>query len=151
MQDCSNSNVLTLELLQSSPTWAIDMNLVGDDNRENEKGLQSRPLKGNHSWFSNKVQECDLCDIIISWYPTRIILGMGSSNERPCYNVTWSLIGWAHAQNYPCPKLHKMQQLTLFCSHQYWLKPIPLPWNIKGNQLGDLIYGVFSQQLTRTV
>ena len=28
-----------------------------------------------------------------------IILGMGSANERRCYNITLSLIGWAHSQN----------------------------------------------------
>ena len=28
-----------------------------------------------------------------------IILGMGSANERQCYNVTSSLIGWAHTWN----------------------------------------------------
>ena len=27
---------------------------------------------------------------------------MGSANERRRYNVTSSLIGWAHSQNYPC-------------------------------------------------
>ena len=30
---------------------------------------------------------------------SRIIVGMGSVNERQCYNVTWSLIGWAHTLN----------------------------------------------------
>ena len=32
---------------------------------------------------------------------TGIILGMGLANERWCYNVTLSLIGWAHTQNDP--------------------------------------------------
>ena len=31
-----------------------------------------------------------------------IILGMGSANESQHYNVTLSLIGWAHTQNYHC-------------------------------------------------
>ena len=31
-----------------------------------------------------------------------IILGMGSANERRCYIVMSSLIGWAHTQNDPC-------------------------------------------------
>ena len=31
-----------------------------------------------------------------------MILGMGSANERRCYIVTPSLIGWAHTQNGPC-------------------------------------------------
>ena len=30
-----------------------------------------------------------------------IILGMGSANETWRYNVTSSLIGWAHTQNDP--------------------------------------------------
>ena len=30
-----------------------------------------------------------------------IIVGMGSANERRRYNVTSSLIGWAHTQNGP--------------------------------------------------
>ena len=29
-------------------------------------------------------------------------LGMGAANERWRYNVTSSLIGWAHIQNDPC-------------------------------------------------
>ena len=33
---------------------------------------------------------------------TEIILGMGSANERHCYNVTSSLISWAHTQNDAC-------------------------------------------------
>ena len=32
----------------------------------------------------------------------RIILGMGSANERRRYIVTSFLIGWAHTQNDPC-------------------------------------------------
>ena len=28
-----------------------------------------------------------------------IILGVGSANERGCYKVTSSVIGWAHTQN----------------------------------------------------
>ena len=31
-----------------------------------------------------------------------IILGMCPARERWCYIVTWPLICWAHAQNYPC-------------------------------------------------
>ena len=36
----------------------------------------------------------------VSWF-TGIILDMDSANERLCYNVTASLIGWAHIQNDP--------------------------------------------------
>ena len=37
-----------------------------------------------------------------SKYSAKIILGMCPANERRRYNVTPSLIGWAHAQNDPC-------------------------------------------------
>ena len=41
-----------------------------------------------------------------SWYNNnanlRIILGMVSSSERRRCNITTSLIGWAHTQNYTC-------------------------------------------------
>ena len=35
------------------------------------------------------------------WY-SRVVLSMGLANERRRYNVTLSLIGWAHIQNDPC-------------------------------------------------
>ena len=31
-----------------------------------------------------------------------MILCMGLANERQCYNVTLSLIGWTHTQDHPC-------------------------------------------------
>ena len=34
--------------------------------------------------------------------PAGIVLCMRLANERRRYNVTSSLIGWAHAENYPC-------------------------------------------------
>ena len=38
-----------------------------------------------------------------NWYTiSGIILGMGPANERQCYNVTSSLIGWAYTQNDSC-------------------------------------------------
>ena len=40
-----------------------------------------------------------------------IILGIGSANEGRCYNVTSSLIGWAHTQNNP-PSLPLNSQTT---------------------------------------
>ena len=48
------------------------------------------------------------CNVITHWlspYPEWficIILGMGSPNERWRYNVTSSLIGWAHIHSDPC-------------------------------------------------
>ena len=36
-----------------------------------------------------------------TWYILRIILCMHPANERRCYIVTSSLIGWVHTQNHP--------------------------------------------------
>ena len=44
-----------------------------------------------------------------------IILSMSSGNERPCYIVTSSLIGWAHNQNDPW-----IQPEDKFCGLAYW-------------------------------
>ena len=41
-------------------------------------------------WYSTFVIQC-----------SGIILCMRPANERPCYNVTWSVIGWAHTQYDP--------------------------------------------------
>ena len=40
--------------------------------------------------------------MVCCWGASGIILGMGSANERWCYSVMSSLIGWAHTQNDPC-------------------------------------------------
>ena len=45
------------------------------------------------------LSQCISCTILPS---SEIILGMGSANERRCYIVTSSLIGWAHSHNDPC-------------------------------------------------
>ena len=45
------------------------------------------------SWQNPWQVHGDLCAIII--------LSMGSANERHCYNITLSLIGWAHTENDP--------------------------------------------------
>ena len=37
---------------------------------------------------------------------TGIILSMGSANERWCYNVMSSFIGWTHTQNDPALSLY---------------------------------------------
>ena len=39
---------------------------------------------------------------VIMYCTAGIILCMCPANERRCYNVTLSLIGWAHSQNDPC-------------------------------------------------
>ena len=43
-----------------------------------------------------------------NYLSTGIVLCMPPANERQRYNVTSSLIGWAHAQNYP---------FTIICDH----------------------------------
>ena len=40
---------------------------------------------------------------------------MRPANERRCYIVTSSLIGWAHTQNDPWPYLENVQTLILSC------------------------------------
>ena len=44
-----------------------------------------------------------ICFLVnLFWFQdTGIILAMGSANERRRYNVTSSLIGWAHTENDP--------------------------------------------------
>ena len=59
----------------------------------------------------------------------RIILGMGMANERRCYNVTPSLIGWAHTKSDPSNSNQKTWYLDIHCKqkvvnwqccHQWW-------------------------------
>ena len=52
--------------------------------------------------IANMILELCMFYYFNSMHKPRIILGMGSANERRRYNVTWSLIGWAHTQNDPC-------------------------------------------------
>ena len=46
-----------------------------------------------------------------------IVLCMRPANERRCYNVTPSLIGWVHAQNDPCYR--KSMGTTIWAFFQY--------------------------------
>ena len=50
------------------------------------------------------------------WVKSGIILGMGSANERRRYNVTSSLIGWAHTQNDPQNRLLLNHNKTTMCT-----------------------------------
>ena len=50
-------------------------------------------------WFNNFGESVIAVCLIIVSDASGIILGMGSANEKRCYNVTSSLIGWAHTQN----------------------------------------------------
>ena len=70
-------------------------------------------------WFH--VAWCELCLPFAG-----IILWMCPANERWCYIVTSSLIGWVHTQNYPCLCFHgasRCQSSTLAPGHlqqPYW-------------------------------
>ena len=58
-----------------------------------------------HSASMSLVQEFltyDLCIRYISLKYARIIFCMHPTNERWCYKVMSSFIGWAHTQNHPC-------------------------------------------------
>ena len=56
--------------------------------------------------------------IMINFRSSEIILCMCPTNERHCYNVTSSLIGWAHSQNHPWV-LHMYVYIT-FMSYRFW-------------------------------
>ena len=60
--------------------------------RMRESKLKSCLQNGIHFFLGNMFKPCY----------TRIILGMVSTNERQCYIVMLSLIGWAHTQSDPC-------------------------------------------------
>ena len=53
------------------------------------------------------------------------ILGMGSAYERRRYNVTSSLIGWAHTQKDPCYSLAKSTQYPISLVQRDFL------WNVR--------------------
>ena len=69
---------------------------------------------------------------IVNEVNARIILYMRPANERRCYIVTSSLIGWAHTQNDPCKRypfcrgregamLRKNRHIVgAFCCAQLW-------------------------------
>ena len=73
---------------------------------------QNMPQTGphGHSIHDNWSRELTQCGevpsraVMTRWCQAqlRIILGMPSAIERPSYNVTLSLIGWAHTQTDPC-------------------------------------------------
>ena len=44
-------------------------------------------------------------------YTTGITLGMGPTNERRCYIVTSSLVGWPHTQHDPCTSISQISPL----------------------------------------
>ena len=79
--------------------------------------LISKPLIYSVMWHSSSVYELRLAVTHASPFPTElqypeIILCMHATNERRCYNVMSSLIGWAHTQNDPWYQFY----LLVFCS-----------------------------------
>ena len=58
-------------------------------------------ILSNCSKYGIALTIVDFCDSSVTFY-AGIILWMRSDNERRCYIVTSSLIGWAHTQNDPC-------------------------------------------------
>ena len=59
----------------------------------------------NVGWITNTREVWFVCETTQRCAITGIILGMGLANERRCYIVMLSLIGWAHTQHDPCINL----------------------------------------------
>ena len=67
--------------------------------------LQKYPTAHQQGWYMddyNVFKVCCISCIYQNHALDRIILGMGSANERRRYIVTPFLIGWAHTQNDLC-------------------------------------------------
>ena len=80
--------MLSLEISQHK-TWIKVVVLPGGP--AHSKEVSDDICKGSYALF---------CSGSITAY-SGIILSMRPANERRRYNVTSSLIGWAHSQNYP--------------------------------------------------
>ena len=87
-----------------------------------------------------------LCGVLLSFGTTGIILCMRPANERRCYIVTSSLIGWAHTQNDPWNQsispsfFHATSLLIPFPGKQPWRTWLNTPgkyimdrYNIQGS------------------
>ena len=59
-------------------------------------------LKDRRSYTVFSIDRGNRFHIILFWHKSGLILGMDSASQRRRYNVTSSLIGWAHIQNDPC-------------------------------------------------
>ena len=62
-------------------------------------------------WSSPCLSKLTHCGLLMPY--AGINLWMHPANERHCYTVTWSLIGWVHTQNSPC-LWHQVTLLALF-------------------------------------
>ena len=90
-------------------TAVLQIHLINRAITKNDKIIiKKSPLESQHvfcsvrdSWQGNIVRR-NFCHPILSIWDfagsSGIILRMGSANERQCYIVTSSLIGWAHTQ-----------------------------------------------------
>ena len=77
----------------------------GQGNLEKENSLVSTVPANGPVQLKNRASAGKVIYDQIQVLYAGIILCMCPVNERRCYNVsyvTWSLIGWAHAQNDPC-------------------------------------------------
>ena len=61
------------------------------------------------------------CHLMICLTNAGTILCMPAANERWCYIVTSSLIGWAHTQNDAC-NVHKSQPYSILISEPHGIK-----------------------------
>ena len=63
---------------------------------------------------------CELMNPFIEWFPgtTGLILGLHPANERRCYKVTPSLIGWPQTYSESCARL-RWQSISLFAPSQW--------------------------------
>ena len=79
----------------------------------------------------------------IKAYPTRIILCMRPASERWHYNVTSSLIGWAHSQNNPCPTIWYFIVLLCYRALDYIVYCTIIHITIYIKQLRQVLYPVY--------
>ena len=74
----------------------------------------------NSCAWKRTIVEC-LWHVLLNVAKSGIMLGMGSANEGRRYNVTSSLIGWAHTQNDLC-------MYTLARVYNYWYLYMYITW-----------------------
>ena len=147
VQDCNNSSVLAMELLQSCtkpsiwcvhkvtvlwyslcqkldiesvlPMWSHHLKCLNQTTTGRRLCISLLKLRYHENWFgelteNSKTPPLKICCFTylftqyIWLYKTKhndrpkLILCMGSANERRRCIATLSLIGWAHSRNYPC-------------------------------------------------
>ena len=85
----------------------------------------------DNDWFNarlNKLIASLSYHCMLNWTQAGILLWMSSANGRGRYVVTSSLIGWAHAPNDPCTRVHLVGRkrvnlrFLLDCSNHFTLQ-----------------------------